>query len=143
MLSDAIKILKEKNIKATRQRIQVLDQLMKSDVCLNVEEIYKNLKSKNIAINLATVYRITDELFKKGVVEKNLINKKYYFEFKKMDNHHHYFVCIKCNKKSNIVDCKINIIEKELSQKNFKVISHNLEIYGICNKCGRMYDEKD
>lgn len=143
MNQTAKNILKASNIKVTRQRLEVLDELLQSDVCLSAEEIYNRLIVKNVDINLATIYRIMDNFFEKGIVEKNTINRKHFFELKKSNIHQHYFVCIKCNKKVNIVDCKINLIEKELNKRNFKVLSHNLEVYGICNSCGGKNNEKD
>lgn len=131
---DIKELLNSHSIKATWQRVEIFKVLQSSNECLSADQIHQKLASNNINIDLATVYRVLDLFVLKGIAQKSTINRKCFFELKKLD-HCHYFVCIKCHKKTNIVDCKINLIEEELSKKNFKVLSHNLEVYGICNKC--------
>ncbi|AZT89739.1 transcriptional repressor [Caldicellulosiruptor changbaiensis] len=135
MINQDIKsILNLHNIKATWQRIEIYKVLNSSNQCLSADEILNMLKNKNFKINLATVYRNLELFVQNGIVVKSTINRKHFFEIKK-NEHHHYFVCIKCNAKAEIVDCKINLIEEELNKMNFKILDHNLEVYGICDKC--------
>jgi len=135
MINQDIKsILNLRNIKATWQRIEIYKVLNSSNQCLSADEILNMLKNKNFKINLATVYRNLELFVQNGIAVKSTINRKHFFEIKK-SSHHHYFVCIKCNAKAEIVDCKINLIEEELNKRNFKILDHNLEVYGICDKC--------
>lgn len=127
-------ILNSHKIKATRQRVEIYRILQSSLECLSADQILSAVRKQKIKIDLATVYRNLELFVQNGLAEKSTINRKHFFEIKKND-HHHYFVCIKCNTKAEIVDCKINLIEEELNKMNFKVLKHNLEVYGICNKC--------
>jgi len=127
-------ILNSHNIKATRQRVEIYKVLQKTQQCLSADEILQALEAQNLKIDLATVYRNLELFVQNGIAIKSTINRKHFFEIKK-SSHYHYFVCIKCNEKAEIVDCKINLIEEELNKMNFKILDHNLEVYGICNKC--------
>ncbi|ADQ06310.1 ferric uptake regulator, Fur family [Caldicellulosiruptor hydrothermalis 108] len=131
---DVKSILNSHNIKATRQRVEIYKVLQNSQQCLSADEILQLLKTQNLNIDLATVYRNLELFVQNGIAVKSTINRKHFFEIKK-SSHHHYFVCIKCNAKAEIVDCKINLIEEELNKMNFKILDHNLEVYGICDKC--------
>ncbi|WAM33468.1 Fur family transcriptional regulator [Caldicellulosiruptor morganii] len=132
--SNIKELLNSNGIKATWQRVEILKVLQSSNECLSASQIHQKLSAKNINIDLATVYRVLELFDKKGITQKSVINRKSFFELKKYE-HCHYFVCIKCQQKTNIVDCKIDLIKEELRKRNFKVLSHNLEVYGICNKC--------
>jgi len=135
MINQDIKsILNLHNIKATWQRIEIYKVLNSSNQCLSADEILNMLKNKNFKISLATVYRNLELFVQNGIAVKSTINRKHFFEIKK-SSHYHYFVCIKCHEKAEIVDCKINLIEEELNKMNFKILDHNLEVYGICDKC--------
>jgi len=127
-------ILNSHNIKATRQRVEIYKVLQKAQQCLSADEILQALEAQNLKIDLATVYRNLELFVQNGIAVKSTINRKHFFEIKK-SSHHHYFVCIKCHEKAEIVDCKINLIEEELNKMNFKILDHNLEVYGICDKC--------
>lgn len=131
---DVKSILNSHNIKATRQRVEIYKVLQKVQQCLSADEILQALEAQNLKIDLATVYRNLELFVQNGIAVKSTINRKHFFEIKK-SSHHHYFVCIKCNAKAEIVDCKINLIEEELNKINFKILEHNLEVYGICDKC--------
>ncbi len=131
---DVKSILNSHNIKATRQRVEIYKVLQKVQQCLSADEILQALEAQNLKIDLATVYRNLELFVQNGIAVKSTINRKHFFEIKK-SSHHHYFVCIKCNAKAEIVDCKINLIEEELNKMNFKILEHNLEVYGICDKC--------
>lgn len=63
-------ILKNKGIKITKGRTEILSILKNSENSLSAEKIYQIYKSNNININLSTVYR-TLELFE----EKKLLKK--------------------------------------------------------------------
>ena len=68
-------------------------------------------------------------------IEKNIIEtsinykNELYYQIKQ--EHKHYIKCIKCHKKEEINICPVEDLEK----KGFKIITHTIEIDGICNKC--------
>ena len=68
---DFKKILKEKGLKVTRQRLVVLEVLAENDTKhLTAEEIYESVKVENPDIGLATVYRTVQLLLELELIDR-------------------------------------------------------------------------
>ena len=118
-------ILKEHNLKITNNRLEILDIINE----LDLDATIKNILMKT-TIDKSTVYRIIEALLKNDVIETSINHKnELYYQIK--HEHKHYIKCIKCHNKQEIDICPVETIEKN----GFKIISHKIEIDGICNKC--------
>ncbi len=126
-------------IKLTKKRKLIFNTLEKSDKPLNAHLIFELIKDDNL--NLSTVYRALDYLYSKGLIHRtNLDNIAFYYIPKR--EHHHYMICENCHQKISI-DCKLKSIIKEVSLKyNFKIISHDLNFYGLCQNCQKELEIK-
>ncbi len=130
-------ILMNRNLKATKHRLSILEELESNEVPITAEDLYIKLKEKGISINLSTVYRSLETLHEKGIVIRSILpdyNKAVY-EFNNNDHRHH-LICIKCRKMLPVNGCPLEDYEKLIESKfGFTVKGHNLEIYGYCNAC--------
>jgi Fur family ferric uptake transcriptional regulator len=133
--SDLEKIIKDSNLKSTKNRVEVLSFLKKEHKPLTAEEISKKLK-----INIVTIYRVLEKLVSKGIIYQTDFRKgKSFFEFQDKDHHHHHIVCSECNHREAVNYC--------LDKKDFKNIisnsgfqkmnGHILEFFGVCKKCDK------
>ena len=121
---DIENLLKENNLKITKQRIEILNIINK----LDLEATMKNILEQT-TIDKSTVYRTIETLLKNKVIETSINHKnELYYQ---INEHKHYIKCIKCHEKKEINICPVETIEKN----GFKIISHKIEIDGICNKC--------
>jgi len=137
-----IEILKSNNLKTTPKRIEILSIFFESNFPLCAEDIFFILNTRKCDINLATIYRILLTFSQNKIIQvSSIIGRKAYYTLTS-SNHSHYFICLKCNNKSPIDTCYINQIESKLEKYNRKVISHHFEVYGICENCGGLDDEK-
>lgn len=116
-----IEILKKNNIKITKPRIKILNQLQKP---ITIKELY-NL---NKDIDKSTIYRVLDLFLNKEIIKIEIINNEKNYIINN-DEHIHFINCIKCHKKEKLDICPLNEI------KNFKIVSHNISIDGICKDC--------
>ncbi len=132
-MTDYIKLLKDNDLKATIQRTTIL-KAIDSVGHLNIDEIYENINSKYPTLSLATIYKNIILMVKKNViVEVPISGEKSKYELKKSDHIH--LICKSCG---NIEDREITKKSKKiLSIKNFKIISSQINIYGICKECQR------
>ena len=64
-------ILKKNNLKVTKGRLTLLEELNKSEVPMNTEEIFASA-DKNTIPSLTSLYRMLNELSDKGIIRKNL-----------------------------------------------------------------------
>ena len=134
---DTNRIVKELGLKATPKRMAILEILAEEFVYLGPEEIWKKLRARFKRIGLPTVYRNLEELSNGGVIMKIIHpNRKLYYYYCNNTNHHHHFVCIACRKVQDLEFCGEEQINKEVEDTlKGKVVSHLLQVYGLCNDC--------
>jgi Fur family ferric uptake transcriptional regulator len=114
-------ILIDKKIKITKPRLKILNQL-------NNYITIKELCDLNKDINKSTIYRILDLFLKENIIKIDIINNEKNYIINTND-HIHFINCIKCNKIEKIDICPLK------EKKDFKIVSHNISIEGICKDC--------
>jgi Fur family ferric uptake transcriptional regulator len=134
---EILRKLRTEGFRLTRARQSIIDLLSSSNVPLSLTDIKKSLEKKHIKADRTTIYR--EVLFLKG---KKMIceipvggGRKGYRVCQ--DAHHHHLICVRCNKVEEMVFKKtLAPQETEISQrKDFKVLDHLLEFYGLCGDC--------
>jgi Fe2+ or Zn2+ uptake regulation protein len=119
-------------LKMTKQRTLLLDYLKKSTKPLSAEMVY--LKLPQGSMNLSTIYRSLEAFEVAGLVDKTNLGNLAYYKIRSHE-HKHYLVCKNCHKMIEI-DCHVDsFLEIETKKHHFKVESHDLTVYGYCEKC--------
>jgi Fur family ferric uptake transcriptional regulator len=135
-LNQLKELIKKRGLKQSAQREIILKTLYSYDEHLSPEEIFSIVKKENCSIGLATVYRTLSFLEKEGMVNSisfGLDGKKY--ELNKGEHHDH-MICLKCGKIIEFFDEKLEALQEEIAKKSgFKLITHQLNLYGICKEC--------
>lgn len=128
--------LKEKRIKITNQRLNIIEEILKSKGHFEVEDLVYKIKKKNIDASRATIYRTLNILKDLGyIVEVIKLNNKTYYEFANKEHHDH-LLCLNCGKIIEFHDDEIEKLQNSICEKyNFKPVYHRLEIFGICEEC--------
>jgi Fe2+ or Zn2+ uptake regulation protein len=129
--------LKSLNLKITPKRLAILDILAAASVYLGPEEVWKRMKKRFKKIGLPTIYRNLEDLANGGIIIKIIHpDRRLYYYLCRKAGHHHHFICVSCKKVEDISFCGADEIEEEV-KKNLKghVISHLLQVYGLCGKC--------
>ncbi len=129
-------IVKSKGLKYSAQREDILKALFDSKKHLTPEEIYTEVKKINKNIGLATVYRALSFLESEGLINSisfGIDGKKYELN---RGQHHDHMICLKCGKIIEFFDEGLESLQENIAQKhNFKLITHELNMYGICSNC--------
>jgi len=127
--------LQNANLKATNARKVALHFFEKENRPIDAEEILAHLRKHDLETDRATVYRILDIFFKKGIINRFEFQEgKFRYELAGSDHHH--LICEKCGKIEDISDCNIAGLEKDIKKKKgFVVKRHSLEFYGVCRLC--------
>lgn len=136
-------ILKQKGLKVTNQRVRVLEVLSNSnDKHLTAEEIYELIKVDYPEIGLATVYRTIQLLLELNLIDRiNLDDGFVRYEIGNMDansekHHHHHLICLDCGKVFSFEDDLLDELEKRIMDNvSFKVLDHEVKLYGKCKDC--------
>ena len=118
-------------MKNTRQRERIIELLEMNTQPQSAEMIYDSLIDDQI--NLATIYRSLNLFLEHGLVTKSIINQTSYYTLAK-HGHHHYLICLGCNKKEEI-ECDSHVFDDSISKSNFQIAYHDLTYFGYCNEC--------
>ena len=129
----------------TLPRQIILKALSQTSEHLSAEEIYLAVHRIYPAVGLTTVYRTLELLVRLGIISKFDFGdgrSRYELTAGKEKKHHHHLICTNCGKVIDYTDFideeneVLNKVEKKLSQKyNFKINSHQVHFYGLCDKC--------
>ena len=139
-----IQLLREKGLKVTNQRIQVLETIASCpDQHLSAEEIFELVKNSYPEIGLATVYRtiqllnelnLIDRINFDDVFVRYEMGRDYTHEHK---HHHHHLICKKCRRVISFQDDLLEELEaKIVDTVGFHVVDHDVKLYGYCVECG-------
>ncbi|MCY6484453.1 Fur family transcriptional regulator [Clostridium aestuarii] len=128
-------IFKEKKLKLTPQRIAVYKYLCSTKEHPSAEIIYKALHSDYPTMSLATVYKALKTLLSVNLVQELNVGEGNFRYDANILTHPH-IQCISCGRVDDIEEISFeNLNEKVKSYTDYKVLSHKIYFYGICNKC--------
>jgi Fe2+ or Zn2+ uptake regulation protein len=129
--------LKTAGYRLTRARKLIISTLLESKVPLSAVELKEELQKRNYEVDKTTVYREISFLKEQKIVREIQFGEgKKRFEID-LDDHHHHIVCIRCESVDDIIlENDLNHQEKKIFElKNFKVLDHSLEFFGLCAQC--------
>jgi len=130
---DFVAVLRENNLKATPQRLTIIEALyIKGHI--NIDDIYSILKKKFPSISLATIYKNINAMIEISFLsEVKIPNQKSVYELTKAEHVH--VVCSKCNA---ILDVKLDTstLCLEVSKKSDYTLDTSFIIFnGVCPDC--------
>lgn len=135
-------ILKEKNLRVTFPRMEILRVLKSSSKPVTVFEIHSKVSEQGF--DLATVYRTINSFLDKRLVTDIDFKDDYKrYELIIDRHHHHHIVCRKCGKVENIDICLTDKMEQEVEKKGYRDITHSLEFFGVCEICSSDKKQKE
>jgi len=116
----------------TNSRRRIIAEIVRKNGLFTSEEITKDLPN----IGRATVYRTIKLLYELGrICRINIVDDHSYYALS-LSDHHHHTVCTECNK---IEEINISALEKSIRKHekdiSGELVSHNLELYIICQDC--------
>jgi len=136
------KLLGEKGIKPTYQRLKILEYMSKNmKNHPTVEMIHEELLKDIPTISLTTVYNTLNTFLEKGLVDGvTITGTETRYDLDKSSHHH--FLCKKCGKIVDIdVTCPFALGEKTVVRGN-KIEEVHGYFKGICKDCAKSIRSK-
>lgn len=134
-MTDYTLLLKQNNLKATFQRISILETIEKYGH-INIDSIYEEVSRIHSSLSLATVYKnILLMVANNVLVEVPVSGQKSKYELKKEDHIH--LVCTQCGMvedKPSILMVGALIFDMTKAQ-NFALDNKQINLYGVCDTC--------
>lgn len=143
-------MLREKGLKVTKQRLQVLAMVGKHPgEHLTAEEIYRLVRVQYPDIGLATIYRTVQVLVDLDILDKVSFDDGFSrYELKqtgaRKSRRHHHAICQECGNAISFEKDLLDGVEQVLCDAlGFTVIDYEIKIYGYCKTCTRKKTEKN
>jgi Fur family ferric uptake transcriptional regulator len=129
--------LSGQGLKSTNQRDQILQIFVNAGSHLSAEELYSRVKKSHPRIGYATVYRTLKLLAEAGLAEERRFEDGFTrYEYRSSDAHHDHLICTRCGGIIEFENERIEELQSDVARKkHFQVLSHKLEIYGLCSSC--------
>lgn len=129
--------LREAGLRATRQRMTVLEALKGREDTVTAQDLHMQLRQAGEPIGLTTVYRTLAALSGSGFLDTFEREGEQAFRLCG-DAHHHHLVCETCN---TVEEITAEEIERWVGQvadaHGFQVTGHRADIFGVCSACRR------
>ncbi len=123
-------VLREHNLKATKQRIGILS-IMQDMGHINIEDLYKKVKSMFPNISLATLYKNMHLMLEnKLLTEVSVKNSKTLYEITK-DSHAH----VHCENCGKVYDINFDFNQINIDKDGFELKDTQIIFSGICKNC--------
>lgn len=136
MRDDVLRWLRERGLRATSQRIAILEALGSAGRALTAREVHERVRAAYPTVSLDTVYRTLSALAAVGLVGQiNLQNREAARFELQGDAHHHHAVCLGCGQCYCLPSCPAGMDQVERGVQGFRVVGHAFEVYGYCAAC--------
>ena len=134
-MTDYVTLLKENDLKATFQRISILEVIDRHGH-MSVEDIYEEVIKVHPSISLATIYKNIILMMEKLVLaEVPITGKKPKYELIKNDHIH--LVCTECGEVEDkpCVEATDRVFHALTDSEHFKLNKRQVNLYGVCASC--------
>ncbi|ODN30454.1 transcriptional repressor [Fervidobacterium thailandense] len=129
----ASELLKQKGVKPTVHRVEIMEYLMNTKTHPTADEIYEHFKKEErlSVLSRATVYNTLRVLAQAGLVKVIITPDAIRYDF--AQEGHHHFYCHKCQK---VYDVMLDVELPQISKVKGHEIQHvQLTLVGICENC--------
>ena len=128
--------LEKADLKASANRIAVLEALAKEPNDATAQEIHRRLAGSDRKIGLATVYRALSSMSEAGVIDRLPHEAGESCYRLCSPTHHHHLVCESCHRVVELKGCPAGAwAERAATEHAFEITSHRLEVSGLCAEC--------
>ena len=131
IISRIKKVLQKEGFRFTKQRKAVWKELENSDDHHDADKIYENIKSKDISVSRATVYRTLDVLAKNKFIRKlDVGDGRIRYEAKISKDHHDHMICLETGKIIEFFDEDLENLQDKIAKEHaYKVIRHTHQLF--------------
>jgi len=127
--------LKEKGLKLTPQRQQIVRVLLREKRPLSAKEIGELVNKRFPGIGLGTVYRTLDTLKELGLVSE-IVFPDGGRRFELRQEHRHHLICLGCGRVVSFPFCPDDCVMRvAAANPDFEIHGHSFSVFGYCGEC--------
>jgi Fur family ferric uptake transcriptional regulator len=134
-----IQYLRDNNLKVTKERLMLLEELFNSTGHLDADSLLFQLRNQGKRVSRATIYRTLDLLVQCGLARKSRLGREHYvYERVTPGKRHDHMVCTGCGKIIEFYDADLDERQRQVClEHNFRPSFYSLQIQGLCADCQR------
>ena len=135
-LDAIVELLRANGMRITRNRLQILEALLRAERPLSLDEIQARVDGD--APDYATVFRVMTLLESLQIAQKVHLNRSCsYYELVDPQQHYDHIICTECGRVTVMIDsCPVEKVERKIEEQyGFSEIRHSLESFGKCWEC--------
>lgn len=132
--------MERRGLRSTPQRRLIVDAFFAGASHMTIEDLLGEVRTKDVGIGYATVYRTLKLLAECGVASERRFEDglSRYEVAEDATAHHDHLICVSCGKIEEFEEPRIEALQDEIARRHsFKVASHRHEMYGTCADCRR------
>ena len=130
--------IREGGLRWTDQRRMIVDVFLGSNDHLTLDELHALAKKRDRGVGQATIYRTLRLLVECGVAQERHFNRVTCFEIAGEREHHDHLICKRCGAILEFRGTDVDAMKRKVAARfGFELVSHELDIYGICAACRR------
>ena len=134
---------RQRGIKATHQRTEILRELAGTEEHPDAETVYNSVRNRMPAISLDTVYRTLKLFEEKGIIVRMGAMKER-ARFDANTSRHHHFVCRQCGLIRDFYDEAFNSLKApQVVPEMGCVDAVYVELRGLCQTCRKQSRTED
>jgi Fur family transcriptional regulator, ferric uptake regulator len=125
-------------VRSTKQRAAIAALLDNLEEFRSAQELHDELRRRGEGIGLTTVYRTLQSMAANGQVDslRTDTGESLYRRCSEQ-HHHHHLVCRQCGATVEVAGPEVETWATEIAAAHgFTDVSHTIEIFGVCGKCG-------
>jgi len=133
--------LESNKLNITTQREAIVEQFLKSQDHVSIDELLTRVRKRHSRVGYATVYRTLKLLVDSGLaIERQFGDGQARYEV--AGEHHDHLICTKCGLILEFEDDEIEALQERIALRlgGFNVIRHRHELYGLCPKARGVAD---
>jgi Fe2+ or Zn2+ uptake regulation protein len=135
-LDAIVELLRANGMRITRNRVQILEALLRAERPLSLDEIQARVDGD--APDYATVFRVMTLLESLQIAQKVHLNRSCsYYELVDPQQHYDHIICTECGRVTVMIDsCPVEKVERKIEEQyGFSELRHSLEFFGKCWEC--------
>ena len=122
------------HLRKTPERYAVLRAVYSFDGLFDAEQLYLRLEEK-FRVSRASIYTALELLSKAGLVVRNQMPSKVYYERNIPGQIHLYKVCLECDKIERFTNDSMGRLLREMPVRRFHPSLYSLTVTGLCSRC--------
>jgi Fur family ferric uptake transcriptional regulator len=134
--------LRERGLKFTRARKELLRKVFAMHDHFTADQLLDRLKASGVRASKATVYRTLAVMAESGLLMAHDFGEgALYYEHTHGHGHHDHLFCLNCKAIIEFLDADLEAQQERIVRGlGFRMFTHSLKIYGICDACNKRGD---